>query len=54
MSEADALLKIAEAIRSLAVAVGGVSLVLWLMFFLKDMGKGSDVAAKMKDRERTP
>ncbi len=54
MSEADALLKIATAINSLAAAVGGLGLVLWFMLFFKDMGRGSDVAAKMKDKEKTP
>lgn len=38
MSEAEALLEIASAIRALAISVGGVGTVLWLFLLFKKMG----------------
>lgn len=38
MNEVDALLEIASAIRTLAIAVGGIGTVLWLFLFFKKMG----------------
>ena len=38
MSEVDALLEIASAIRTLAIAVGGIGTVLWFFLFFKKMG----------------
>lgn len=41
MTEIDALNNIAKAIEHVAVAIGGVGTVLWLMLFFKDMN-GAD------------
>ena len=38
MSEVDALLEIASAIRTLAFAVGGIGTVLWFFLIFKKMG----------------
>lgn len=38
MSEVDALLEIASAIRTLAISVSGIGTVLWLFLFFKKMG----------------
>jgi len=38
MSEVEALLEIASAIRTLATAVGGIGGVLWLFLVFKKMG----------------
>lgn len=38
MSEVDALLEIASAIRTLAMSVSGIGVVLWLFLFFKKMG----------------
>jgi hypothetical protein len=51
MTEVDALLRIANAITGLAVAVGWVGVVLWLMLLYKDMGRGSDIAQKLRKRD---
>ena len=38
MNEVDALLEIANAIRTLAIVVGGIWTVLWFFLFFKKMG----------------
>ena len=43
MTEIDALYKIAEAIELLAIAVGGVGMVLWLIFLFKSMSSNSSI-----------
>ena len=58
MTEVDALLEIAKAIRMLAGAVAGIGTVLWLAFFLKSMSANSsinrlaDVAEQWLRREK--
>jgi hypothetical protein len=54
MSEVDALLKIATAIETLTstimIAGANILIALVMMLLFKDMGRGSDVAKKMKDK----
>jgi len=51
LSQASALRDIAKAIAGLALAVTGLATPIWLMLLFKDMGRGSDVASKMKDKQ---
>lgn len=46
MTNADALLEIATAIKALAAAIGGLALPLWLMLLFKNMSGDNKTALK--------
>ncbi len=46
MTDAEALLEIAEAIKTLAAAMGGLALPLWLMLLFKNMNGDNKSALK--------
>lgn len=46
MSETDAILEVAKAIRLLASAIGALSTPLWMMLFFKDMSSNNSSAIR--------
>jgi hypothetical protein len=59
MTDAEALMEIAEAIKALAAAVGGLALPMWLMLIFKNMNGDNkaaldNVAEAIRNRDYRP